>query len=125
MNSIKLTWQNSETIPLKLWFNGEQLKLGNDDYLVFTVREKVANLNDDEYLIRKVIEATAYNEELGFYPVDILPTDTEEVELNNYDDKKYYRYDITLYNHSSKSIERTLIKGDCIIGWRASKEDDT
>lgn len=125
MNSIQLTWQNSETVPIRLWSNGEQLKLGEDDYLVFTVREKVAKLNDDEYLIRKVIEATDYNEELEFYPVNILPEDTEEVELNNYDDKKRYRYDVTLYNHSSANIERTLIKGDCIIGWRASKEDDT
>ena len=125
MNSIQLTWQNSETVPIRLWSNGEQLKLGEDDYLVFTVREKVAKLNDDEYLIRKVIEATDYNEELEFYPVNILPEDTEEIELNNYDNKKRYLYDVTLYNHSSANIERTLIKGDCIIGWRASKEDDT
>lgn len=121
MNGIKLTKENSQTIRVMLFSKGEELKLGSTDYLIFTVRK---NIDDEEYLIRKKIVSTDYNEELKFYPINILPTDTKDIKLDNYNDEKFYRYDITLYNSEAETVQRTLIKGTCIISWRASRGDD-
>lgn len=121
MNTLKVIVENSCTIPMNLYSNGEELKIGETDYLVFTVRKRI---EDKEYLIRRKITSDDYNDELGFYPINILPSDTQNLELNNYDDKKNYKYDVTLYNTESTDVQRTLIRGDFIVSWRASRGDD-
>ena len=121
MNTLEVIAENSETIPMNLYSNGKELKIGQTDILVFTVRKRI---EDKEYLIRRKITSNDYNDELGFYPINILPSDTQNVELNNYDDKKNYKYDITLYNTELTDIQRTLIRGDFIVSWRASRGDD-
>ena len=121
MNTLEVIAENSETIPMNLYSNGKELKIGQTDILIFTVRKRI---EDKEYLIRRKITSNDYNDELGFYPINILPSDTQNVELNNYDDKKNYKYDITLYNTELTDIQRTLIRGDFIVSWRASRGDD-
>ena len=121
MNTLKVIVENSCTIPMNLYSNGEELKIGDTDILVFTVRKRI---EDEDYLIRKEIKSSDYNNELGFYPINILPSDTESVILNNYDDKKFYVYDVTLYNTQYADIQKTLIRGDFIVSWRASRGDD-
>lgn len=118
-NLIRITKQNTLTIPVKLYGNGSNIKLGENDYLVFTVRE---NIDDEGYFIRKKITSADYNEQTKSYFINILPSDTENVELNNYDDKKYYYYDITFYSGTS---QRTLNKGKFIVEWRASKGSES
>ena len=122
MNSIEVIKRNSANIPLYLYSNGQPIQLGGGDFLVFTVRKKI---EDEEYLFRKVITNENYMAEQGCYTVDILPEDTESVELNNYDDRKFLRYDVTFYNSKNSNVEITVRRGDFIVSWRASKEGDS
>lgn len=121
MNEMKVTVRNSDQFPINLTYKGEATKLGDSDFFVFTVREKIG---DDKYLIRREIDNNNYNEELGCYLLDIFPSDTVSVKLEDYKDEKIFKYDITLYNRESEDFEKTLRKGDFIVSWRASEEGD-
>ena len=121
MNNMYIIKRNSASFPIKLNYKGSEVKLGNDDYLIFTVRKAI---EDEKYFIRKKISSNDYNESLEAYLLDITPEDTDTIELTNYDDEKILKYDITFYNNTSTSIESTLIRGDFIVGWRASKKGD-
>ena len=121
MNNMYIIKRNSASFPIKLNYKGSEIKLGNDDYLIFTVRKTI---EDEKYLIRKKIYSDDYNESLEAYLLNIVPEDTDQIELTNYDDEKILKYDITFYNTNSPSIERTLIRGDFIVSWRASKKGD-
>lgn len=121
MNNMYIIKRNSASFPIKLNYKGSEVKLGSDDYLIFTVRKTI---EDEKYLIRKKIYSADYNESLEAYLLNIVPEDTDQIELTNYDDEKILKYDITFYNTNSSSIERTLIRGDFIVSWRASKKGD-
>lgn len=121
MNNMYIIKRNSASFPIKLNYKGSEVKLGNDDYLIFTVRKTI---EDEKYLIRKKIYSDDYNESLEAYLLNIVPEDTDTIELTNYDDEKILKYDITFYNNNSSNIERTLIRGDFIVSWRASKKGD-
>ena len=121
MNKLFIIKRNSASFPIKLNYKGSEVKLGSDDYLVFTVRKTI---EDKDYLIRKEISSDDYNESLEAYLLNISPEDTDTIELTNYDDEKTFKYDITFYNKTATTIESTLIRGDFVVGWRASKKGD-
>lgn len=121
MNNMYIIKRNSASFPISLNYQGSEVKLGNDDYLIFTVRKTI---EDEEYFIRKKISNEDYDENLKAYLLEITPEDTDLIELTDYNDEKILKYDITFYNATAPSIESTLIRGNFIVGWRASKKGD-
>ena len=121
MNNITVIKENTDTIQLKLYNNGSQYQLDSNDYIIFTVRKDV---NDEEYLIRRRINPSDYDEDNRYYPIPILSTDTQNVEIGNHQDYAYYKYDVTLYNTVDTIFQKTLYRGDFLVGWRASKGSD-
>jgi len=122
MTSINVIKENTDVIDLRLYNDGGEYKLQSNEYLVFTVRKDV---NDDDYLIRRKINPSDYDDEKGCYPIQIQSTDTQNVEIGNHQDKVYYKYDITLYNTVDTIFRKTLYRGDFAISWSASKGSDT
>lgn len=121
MNSVEIIKRNSVSIPITMYYKGEELLLGTSDYLVFTVRE---NIDSGEYLIRKEIKSENYNEDLNAYLLNFLPEDTDEVELNDYNKSQSYFFDITLHNTDNENVNRTILRGNFIVSWRASMKGD-
>lgn len=122
MNNIEVIKENTDEVKLTLYNANGPYQLTSTDYVVFTVRK---DINDDNYLFRRRINPSDYSEEKGYYPIPILSTDTQDVEIGNHQEYAYYKYDVTLYNTVDTIFQKTLYRGDFLIGWRASKGSDT
>ena len=121
MNNLRIIKENSDKIQLTLYNDDELYRLGDNEYIVFTVRK---NINDKNYLIRKKVTSDDFDRDNQYYPIPILPSDTENIEIPTIKDDVYCIYDITLYDEENPDFEKTLYRGNFVVSWRASKGSD-